>query len=128
MLACLAVLALLGPCRAQASDLINLYQAPDSEGACEVFPAGLRKDASDTGYCEGLAGASVFVFTSRGTLTQQYNLLASTIARTVTMAATVSTAQCNLEFTTMICTTWFPPVRRLCAFAGGGGAPSDVAN
>ncbi len=119
VLACLAVLALARD--AQADEFNTLYQAPDSEGACEVFPAGLRKDASDIGFCDALAGANVFVFTSRGTLTQQYNALVDMTIKTLAMAATVATPTCVLEFTSMICTTWFPPVRRFCAFAGAGG-------
>jgi hypothetical protein len=122
VLACLAALALvLAPRRAgaQASEEMTLYQAPDSEGACEVFPAGLRKDASDMGSCEALAGANVFIFTSRGTLTEQYNMLVSMTDRTLAMASSVASARCVTEFQSMICNTWFPPVRRLGAFAGG---------
>jgi hypothetical protein len=122
VLACLAVLALASRrADAQADEFNTLYQAPDSEGACEVFPAGLRKDASDIGFCEALTGANVFVFTSRGTLSQQYNALVEMTAKTLAMASTVATPSCVLEFTSMICTTWFPPVRRFCAFAGAGG-------
>jgi hypothetical protein len=122
VLACLAALALvLAPRRAgaQVSEEITLYQAPDSEGACEVFPAGLRKDASDVGFCEALAGANVFIFTSRGTLTKQYNMLVSMTDKTMSMASGVASPLCVKEFQSLICNTWFPPVRRLGAFAGG---------
>jgi hypothetical protein len=99
--------------RSQGEENMELVQVPDSDGTCQVFPAGMVADASDMGFCEDLIGANVMVFTSRGTLEEQYGKLLGMVAKTIAMAAMVSTPTCVAEFTTMICTTWFPPVRRL---------------
>ena len=95
--------------RALGEGKMELVQVSDSDGTCQVFPAGMVAD----GFCEELTGADVMVFTSRGTLEEQYGNLKGMVAQTIAMAAQVSTPACVSEFTTMLCTTWFPPVRRL---------------
>jgi hypothetical protein len=104
---------------ASESSLLTLREAPDNDGKCQVWPSDV---ASTQGMCDALVGKRVYVFEGSGTLAEQIAKLDKMIAALLQLANGVTTPDCMLEFTTLMCNTWFPLVSGVfLSFAYGSG-------